>query len=70
MIFDRILVPFAMRTIPSKRLPSRGTNPHGINQNKTKQEVVRAIIIPLLVVATVEKKTTKNVVEYFPALAR
>ena len=26
--------------------------------------------LPLLVVATVEKKTTKNVVEYFPALAR
>ena len=28
------------------------------------------IQLPLLVVATVEKKTTKNVVEYFPALAR
>ena len=26
--------------------------------------------LPLLVDATVEKKTTKNVVEYFPALAR
>ena len=28
------------------------------------------IQLPLLVDATVEKKTTKNVVEYFPALAR
>lgn len=27
------------------------------------------LVIPLLFVATVEKKTTKNVVAYFPALA-
>ena len=41
-----------------------------MESTKTKEKLVAAIIIPLLVVATVEKKTTRNVVEYFAALAR